>query len=139
MTQPPVRDRVGDGDRGDDLDDRGQRLPDPPGGHPRVDAVRGAVAIERGPIVYAVEQADQADGALVDDLEIVGDLFRVETHPQLGVPAVHVDGRVRTASGTGPVVDVVAIPYSHWANREVGPMKVWLPDARSTTVKEHLA
>ena len=27
--------------------------------HPRIDAVRGCLAIERGPLVYCVEQADQ--------------------------------------------------------------------------------
>src|SRR5206468_9172782 len=36
----------------------------------RVDAVRGCVAIERGPLVFAVEHADQADGVVVDDLRL---------------------------------------------------------------------
>src|SRR5208282_1048628 len=36
----------------------------------RVDAVRGCVAIERGPLVYCFEQADQLDGARLDDLAI---------------------------------------------------------------------
>ena len=36
----------------------------------RIDAVRGCVAIERGPLVYAVEQVDQADGVVVDDLRL---------------------------------------------------------------------
>ena len=36
----------------------------------RVDAVRGCVAIERGPLVYCFEQADQLGGARVDDLVI---------------------------------------------------------------------
>ena len=40
--------------------------------HPdrRVDAVRGCVAIERGPLVYCFEQADQAAGVHVDDLAV---------------------------------------------------------------------
>jgi hypothetical protein len=36
----------------------------------RVDAVRGCVAIERGPLVYCFEQADKLDGARVDDLAV---------------------------------------------------------------------
>ena len=36
----------------------------------RVDAVRGCVAIERGPLVYCFEQADQLGGARVDDLAV---------------------------------------------------------------------
>lgn len=36
---------------------------------PRIDAARGQVAIERGPLVYAVEQADQ-QGFTVDDLTV---------------------------------------------------------------------
>src|SRR6185437_124274 len=36
----------------------------------RIDAVRGCVAIERGPLVYAVEQVDQGDGVVVDDLSV---------------------------------------------------------------------
>ncbi|ROP60969.1 glycoside hydrolase family 127 protein [Curtobacterium sp. ZW137] len=38
----------------------------------RIDAARGQVAIERGPLVYAVEQPDQ-DGFTVDDLTIDAD------------------------------------------------------------------
>jgi len=38
--------------------------------HPRIDAVRGCLAIERGPLVYCVEGADAPDGALLDDLRL---------------------------------------------------------------------
>ncbi|NEE00887.1 glycoside hydrolase family 127 protein [Phytoactinopolyspora halotolerans] len=36
--------------------------------HPRVDAVRGCVALERGPVVYCVEQADLPPGVDLDDV-----------------------------------------------------------------------
>jgi uncharacterized protein len=36
----------------------------------RVDALRGTVALERGPLVYCFEQADQADGVSIEDLAI---------------------------------------------------------------------
>lgn len=35
--------------------------------HPRIDAVRGCAAIERGPLVYCLEQADQQAGPELDD------------------------------------------------------------------------
>src|SRR5215213_11344017 len=38
--------------------------------HPRVDAVRGCLAIERGPLVYCVEEADAPAGAILDDLRL---------------------------------------------------------------------
>jgi DUF1680 family protein len=38
--------------------------------HPRIDAVRGCLAIERGPLVYCVEGADAPGGARIDDLRL---------------------------------------------------------------------
>ncbi|HEY4703617.1 MAG TPA: beta-L-arabinofuranosidase domain-containing protein, partial [Streptosporangiaceae bacterium] len=39
--------------------------------HPRIDAVRGCAAVERGPLVYCFEHVDQADGTDLDDLALV--------------------------------------------------------------------
>jgi DUF1680 family protein len=101
--------------------------------HPRVDAVRGCRAIERGPLVYAVEQVDLPAGVAVDDLHLTTadpDALTVEWRPeQLGGCAV-VKGSGSNGSGTTPggrPVEFTAIPYCLWANREVGPMRVWLP------------
>ena len=44
----------------------------------------------------------------------------------------HRDGWSFTPSAqddTGDEVDVVAVPYYAWANREIGAMRVWLPRA----------
>ena len=38
-------------------------------GDPRLDATRGAVAMERGPLVYCLESADQP-GLRLDDLVV---------------------------------------------------------------------
>ena len=38
--------------------------------HPSVDAVRGAVAVERGPVVYCFESPDQSDGVDLNHAEI---------------------------------------------------------------------
>lgn len=85
--------------------------------HPRVDAVRGCIALERGPLVYAAEQADHATP--VDDLRIDPDAPRSSEHrPDLlgGVTVV-------TAGG------LTLVPYYAWANRGPAPMRVWLPTA----------
>lgn len=109
-------------------------LPMPPRltfGHHRVDAVRGARAIERGPLVYAVEQIDLPADVAVDDLELAsgsaGDL-QVVPRPDLL-------GGIVTITGPGSTVDGVtgeftAVPYQLWANRGVGPMRVWIPLAQ---------
>jgi DUF1680 family protein len=83
--------------------------------HPRVDAVRGCVALERGPLVYAVEQADH--DIPVDDLRIDPDAPRASEHrPDLlgGVTVV-------TAG------ELTLVPYYAWANRGPAPMRVWIP------------
>lgn len=114
---------------------------------PRVDAVRGCVAIERGPLVYCLEQVDHPGGGLDD---IVIDPVRplaVKDRPDLlgGVTVVVAAGRRRQLPATGwwpyrspdaatdPVppagepVELTAIPYYAWANRQDGSMRVWLP------------
>jgi DUF1680 family protein len=95
-------------------------------GHHRVDAVRGAVAIERGPLVYAIEQVDQQPGVRVDDVELERDGAITERKLDLfgGVPGLQLEGRVGLG---GPPATLTAIPYFMWANRTVGPMRVWLP------------
>ncbi|HEY3560830.1 MAG TPA: beta-L-arabinofuranosidase domain-containing protein [Kribbella sp.] len=110
------------------------------GADPRIDAVRGCVAIERGPLVYAVEQVDNT--ANVDDLHLLPQAPVAEGTDLLdGVTVLRARGRVGTGhrpgwsftpdagDSTGDDVDVVAIPYYAWANREIGAMRVWLPRA----------
>jgi DUF1680 family protein len=120
----------------------------------RIDAVRGCAAIERGPLVYCVEAADlpasRPADAGIDDLELEpGGELTLADAPGLPpeVVAIEARGRVRhTASGAQPdwpyaapgatgeasdaPVTLRAIPYFAWANREPGPMRVWLPTRR---------
>ena len=112
---------------------------------PRVDAVRGCVAIERGPLVYCLEQVDHPGGGLDD---IVLDTTRplaVKHRPDLlgGVTTIVAAGHRRhipdqgwwpyRTAGTeeaptdGEAVELTAIPYYAWANREDGSMRLWLP------------
>ena len=107
----------------------------------RVDASRGAVALLRGPLVYALEQADQEGRGTVDDALI--DPSAPVTEHRIdaldGVVALDLDGAIAPApAGEGylpwdaPAAEPAAhtwraVPYYAWANREIGPMRVWLP------------
>ncbi|MEU6177521.1 glycoside hydrolase family 127 protein [Streptomyces coeruleorubidus] len=128
--------------------------------HPRVDAVRGCVALERGPLVYCLEQTDQPGTPRLDDLLLDTTAGLTTRHrPGLlgGVTTLVGSGLLRrpgtaqgdwwpyrtvrgsTAGATeGPAgtparadavvpVELTAIPYYAWANREQGSMRVWLP------------
>ncbi|TDW17194.1 glycoside hydrolase family 127 protein [Kribbella kalugense] len=110
------------------------------GADPRIDAVRGCVALECGPLVYAVEQADNQ--ANVDDLHLLPEAPTAEASELLGgLTVLKARGKAGTGhrpgwsfepdvqDSTGDEVDVVAIPYYAWANREIGAMRVWLPRA----------
>jgi DUF1680 family protein len=106
-----------------------------------VDAVRDCAAIERGPLVYCLEQADQA--VRLDELAVSAGAPLTEHAVTLdGVGAtiqVIAVGRPvpatvsgSTVAGTdappGLEVPVVAIPYFQWDNRGPGAMRVWIPD-----------
>ena len=109
--------------------------------HPRIDAVRGCAAIERGPLVYCFEGADAPAGARVDDLRLdPGGALRAVERPDLlgGIVAIEAGGEHRPAAdgewpygaagdGTGAPVSLLAVPYSHWGNRGDGGMRVWTP------------
>ncbi|WP_369173296.1 glycoside hydrolase family 127 protein [Streptomyces sp. R28] len=96
---------------------------------PRVDAVRGCVAIERGPLVHCLEGVDQRPGIPFDDLTLPdGAELTVRHEPDLlgGVTVVSADGRRREGAAAVPLT---AVPYYAWANRRQGPMRVWIPQA----------
>jgi len=107
---------------------------------PRIDAVRGCLAVERGPEVLCLESVDlaAASGGAVDD---VGD---VRLDP--GIAPREQDGRVvvrvrRSAPpdrawpygapapdpATDAAFDVPLVPYHDWAERGPSTMRVWLP------------
>ncbi len=124
--------------------------PRPAHPHPRIDAVRGCVAVERGPLVYCFEQADQPAGAEVDRIAVpvppggpalreraatlpgVGRTVLVDTEAAT-VPGTQPDGLPYAAAPPGTPGDarltVTAIPYFQWDNRDGRAMRVWLPRA----------
>jgi DUF1680 family protein len=97
--------------------------------HPRVDAVRGCLAIERGPLVYCIEEADAPGGAIVDDLRIdpASELRAVPSPDLGGIVRVEAAGVHEPLEGVAGPVPLRAIPYSHWGNRGEGAMRVWIP------------
>ncbi|TDB71275.1 glycoside hydrolase family 127 protein [Micromonospora sp. KC723] len=105
---------------------------------PRIDAIRGCVAVEHGPLVLALESVDVPGVENVDEL-------RVDTSQ----PPRVVDGRVTVscrrvrlrdhewpyhtdAAGSAGVVgeEIYTVPlveYRAWANRGPSTMRVWIP------------
>jgi DUF1680 family protein len=97
--------------------------------HPRVDAVRGCVAIERGPLVGAFESDDLPGGVELEDVAIRPDEpLESEPRPDLGDGVVGVSAAGEVA-GDGRAIRLRSIPYHAWANRSDGAMRVWIPVA----------
>ena len=92
---------------------------------PRVDAVRGCVAVERGPLVYCVESADLPAGTELEDLRWdPGRAPATAPRPDVGDAVVGDHGAAgRRAGRRGRP----AVPYFAWANRGAGAMRVWVP------------
>ena len=121
--------------------------------HPRVDAVRGCVALRRGPLVYCLEQADLPSSLVLEDVAIdptvpVDTVVHGTTAPvpvTLQAHAVAHRGEDRDLYHDYPGTPVeptplrlTAVPYFLWGNRTPGPMRVWLPTViESTPRKEH--
>ncbi len=101
----------------------------------RVEADRGRVALQRGPLVYCAEWPDNPGGA-VRDLLLPDDApLEAEFAPDLLGGVVVLRGQAvrpgREAAGRPARIaqDFTAIPYYAWANRGPGEMIVWLRNA----------
>jgi DUF1680 family protein len=112
------------------------------GPDPRVDALRGTAAVQRGPLVYCAESVDLPDGREVD-AERVDPSARLEDGPDGSVVAAGEltrppDGHADDAWPYRPLdrgvpapaaerTGIVLVPYHSWANRGPSTMRVWLP------------
>lgn len=97
--------------------------------HEKVRANKGLIAFERGPIVFCAEGVDNPEK--FDHIIIDSETMFEQFQPKLleGVMTLVGTGTVplRTRSGVPLQVEVVLVPYYAWANRDIGPMTVWLP------------
>ncbi|QHW32809.1 glycoside hydrolase family 127 protein [Paenibacillus rhizovicinus] len=90
---------------------------------PEVEANRGRVAFQRGPVVYCAEGAGN-DGLAYDEFALsAGAPFAIEHREELlgGVTAL----RGQTSEGKACSLT----PYYAWDNREAGFMQVWMREA----------
>ena len=98
----------------------------------KVEADRGRVALQRGPIVFAAEWPDNADDKVRNIVLPHDAQLTSQFRPDLlnGVQVIKGRAFALAYNAQGKVVktahDVVAIPYATWANRGRGPMIVWL-------------
>jgi DUF1680 family protein len=117
--------------------------------NPRVDAIRGTVAIQRGPLVYCLEAADNPGVDLLDVQLDESSPLQPSWRDDLlagGVMTVQASGyAAKTDEWRGRLyrranekarpplrpVQLTAIPYYAWANRSAGAMRVWLPRAKA--------
>jgi DUF1680 family protein len=110
--------------------------------HPAVRSCSGKVALQRGPIVYCLEQVDngpnlsaislRADSKLTShfDSELMGGTVVISGNAVRDDESAWSDGLY--LSGHTPAkkpVTIRAIPYRKWANRRAGEMLVWIREA----------
>jgi DUF1680 family protein len=112
--------------------------------NPRVDAIRGSLAIERGPLVYCLEQVDQEPNLNLLDVRIAPEASLHATRREDllgGVVAIEAQGTVvdigawqdalyrpvHTEDLPQREVTLTVVPYYAWANRGPGAMRVWIP------------
>ncbi len=82
--------------------------------HKNIKEIAGKTAIERGPIVYCAEQADNSDGVLGKSIYAEETLKPVFVSDEL-------QGVVKLKSEDG----LILVPYYAWSHRGLGEMAVW--------------
>ncbi|NNC13780.1 glycoside hydrolase family 127 protein [Planctomonas sp. JC2975] len=111
----------------------------------RIDDLRGSLAIERGPLVYAFEAVDQPNGVGLDEAIVdAGSVADGDADASAGLAGASgvvdaagipiagpdtVPGLVTVTVGTTSGNVLTGIPYFAWANRDVADMRIWLREA----------
>ncbi len=98
-----------------------------------IQANKGLVALQRGPLVYCLEHADnrgkamniifpdQAQFSASFNPSLLGGIVTISSK----VPVIDISGEGESVSTT--IKEITAIPYFSWANRGEGEMQVWVP------------
>jgi DUF1680 family protein len=106
--------------------------------HPRIDDVRGAVAVQRGPEVFCLESVDLPAGVAFDDVRVHPDTapeddgtgsVTVLASVEEGSGAPWPYARVRAPAFEPRPVAIRLLPYHDWANRGPSTMRIWIPAA----------
>jgi DUF1680 family protein len=95
--------------------------------HPNVKADDGRVALQRGPIVFCLEEPDNGTG--LENLHLPDDsILTAEYCEDLlgGVVVLKVKAIEHSGAGNHEPREITAIPYYSWNNRKVGRMITWL-------------
>lgn len=109
--------------------------------HPQVRQDAGCAALQRGPVVYCLEEADNganlanliiprdADLSIVFDTDLFGGISVIEgaairTEPRNWAGGLYQAEATLEYANTS--VKFKAIPYCFWANRTPGEMRVWI-------------
>lgn len=105
----------------------------------RASADFGKVAIQRGPIVYAAEQADnkaplwsyevdtKTKPSYAYDANLLNGVGVVKVSAdKVELDSTDADLYAEDGDQTSETVDMTLVPYYAWANREDGQMRVWL-------------
>ncbi|MEV7631825.1 beta-L-arabinofuranosidase domain-containing protein [Microbacterium sp. NPDC089318] len=103
---------------------------------PRIDAVRGTVAIERGPEVLALESTDLGADVGASAIVLSEPLEEVDDSVTAAIAISRPVDRAWPFGGEAAgetVTDVRRVPlvrYHDWAERGPSTMRVWIPEAR---------
>ena len=130
---------------GDVVQLRAEVVPQVIEANPRVADDSGRVAIQRGPLIYCLEEIDQPSGTLLSDVAVnpapqPAEAFQPEFRSDLlgGMVVLHHTGAVYERGRSEKVlysrysretntrkVPLTFIPYYAWANRQASSMQVW--------------
>lgn len=109
--------------------------------NPQVRYDKGLLAMERGPILYALESIDQKRDYIFDI--VIPRNSKIESHFEKNLlnGVVVLEGNafaVEKDSASGKVIEkpltFKAIPYSTWNNRGIGQMVVWTPATKEYAI-----
>ena len=98
-------------------------------GHEKIAALKGLIAVERGPLVYCAEGVDNA--GKVAGLSVPrAAVLQVEKRPDLlhGVCVIKGEGMLQADGGAPQKAAFTLVPYYAWNHRGKGEMKVWFAE-----------
>lgn len=90
----------------------------------------GRLALQRGPVVYCIESADQKDSTVMSIVADTNSVFNAVYKPNVlnGITELTFKGyEVTKDNQQTQQQTITAIPYYSWNNRGAGEMEVWIP------------